>query len=122
MYAAGATAAAAPHTATTDGAGRQAEQGALLVAAMTMALMDPFFGRGHHSHGHVGGGGTGAPHHHTSNGIPNGHGGGGFAGALAEWSDIVVPRGAASFNVWELSPSKLRTAAVAFTVGTTRHC
>lgn len=40
-------------------------------------------------------------------------------GGLGDWTDALLPRSssstATSFNVWELSPSKLRTAAVAFT-------
>ncbi|KAG2496601.1 hypothetical protein HYH03_005423 [Edaphochlamys debaryana] len=35
-----------------------------------------------------------------------------------DWTDVILPRGAGGaggFNVWELSPGKLRTAAVAFT-------
>lgn len=78
-----------------------------------MAL-DPFFGRCNPNPHHAG---PGSPHGGGGSGshVGGGVGGGGFGGALAEWSDIIVPRGAASFNVWELSPNKLRTAAVAFT-------
>ncbi|EFJ50329.1 hypothetical protein VOLCADRAFT_103918 [Volvox carteri f. nagariensis] len=40
--------------------------------------------------------------------------------ALGDWTDALLPRSStsapsSSFNVWDLSPNKLRTAAVAFT-------
>ncbi|GIL91979.1 hypothetical protein Vretimale_18504 [Volvox reticuliferus] len=66
-------------------------------------------------------GGTFGGHHHSSAIQPHrGVGSGGGFGGLGDWTDALLPRSSSSsptsaFNVWELSPNKLRTAAVAFT-------
>ncbi|GIL65658.1 hypothetical protein Vafri_19233 [Volvox africanus] len=73
-------------------------------------------------HGARNGGTFGGGHHHQHSSAIQPHrgvGSGGFGG-LGDWTDALLPRSSSSpssfsFNVWELSPNKLRTAAVAFT-------
>lgn len=61
-----------------------------------------------------GGGGPLALHHPHAPFLPTRSAPPGGLTALGDWTDVLLPRGS-SFNIWELSPSKLKTAAVAFT-------